>query len=54
MATEIVTNYPLLPWQEPMDSFADRTLQRVLDKLGMIEQRLSRIEQQLSKQQPTE
>jgi hypothetical protein len=48
METEIVTNYTLPPWRQPMDSFTDVTLGRVLEKLGAVEDRLSRIEAQIS------
>lgn len=54
MAMEIVTPYPLPPWQQPTTSFCDTTLQRIMDKLGVIDERLSRIEQEIQKQQPTE
>ena len=54
MAVEIITSYPIPPWRQPMDSYTDNTLTLVLGRLGAIEDRLSRIEQYLTKLQPSE
>lgn len=45
--TEAFTNYPLppWPWMQSYSSPADRLDEKILEKLGMIEQRLSRIEE---------
>lgn len=49
MATELFTNYPLSPWGYMATSPGERLDDEVIRRLGMIESRLSRIEELLSK-----
>ena len=52
MATEIVTSYPLPPYG--IDTPQIWWSEEILKRLGAIEDRLSRVEREISHQQPTE
>jgi len=52
MATEIITSYPLPPYRDDREQVWGN--QDIIKRLGAIEERLSRIEKQLTEQQPHE